>query len=133
MVNAGAHTIGVTHCDHIANRIYTPVDPSLPKALLKTLLKICPKSTVNTPIVLDQTSEFKFDTAYFKNVYAGKGVMTSDQQLMNPAAFLQSVVKKNLNQGTFVHRFGQAMVVMSQLQPLFYPDGEIRKHCQYRN
>jgi peroxidase len=130
---SGSHTLGVTHCEHISNRIFTPVDPTLPKDLLKKLQKTCPKETTGTAIVMDQKSVHKFDTAYFENIKAGRGIMTSDQDLYNPDAYLRRYVDKNLNQNTFVHRFGKAMFAMSNIEPTLAPDGEIRKRCQYRN
>jgi peroxidase len=130
---SGAHTIGLTHCDHISNRIYKPVDPTMPKDLLKKFQNTCPKATTNTPIVLDQKSVSKFDTAYFKNIQKGRGVMTSDQELYNPDAYLSRYVDKNTNQDTFVHRFGAAMIAMGSIQVTVAPDGEIRKRCQYVN
>lgn len=129
---SGSHTIGVTHCEHIANRIFSPVDPTMPKDLLKKLQKTCPKKTTGTPIVIDQKSEHKFDTQYFKNIKAGKGVMTSDQTLFADES-TREYVEKNLEQGSFEHRFGQAMFALTNINPTLFPDGEIRKRCQYRN
>ena len=106
----------------------------MPKDLLSKLQKICPKKTTGTPIVLDQTSTpNKFDTAYFKNIKAGRGLMTSDQDLYNPGASLRQYVDKNLNQNTFAKNFGAAMFALSNIEPTLAPDGEIRKRCQFRN
>lgn len=129
---SGSHTIGVTHCEHIANRIFTPVDKTMPADLLKKLQKTCPKASTGTPIVMDQKSEHKFDTAYFSNVKKGRGVMTSDQTLYSDPN-TRKVVDKLLKQATFETRFGSAMFAMQNINPTLYPDGEIRKRCQYVN
>jgi peroxidase len=105
----------------------------MPENLLQRMQKACPKRNSATAIVLDQTSVHKFDTAYFQNVRAGRGLMTSDQTLYDADADLRQYVNANLNQKTFSQRFGQAMFAMSTNTYLTAPDGEIRKRCQYRN
>lgn len=133
LMNAGSHTLGVTHCEHITNRITPPVDRSMPKDLLRQLQKTCPKPNTATPIVLDQTSVHKFDTAYFQKIKAGRGIMTSDQDLYNPNANLRQYVNANLNQNGFAQRFAQAMVALTSIEPILAPYGEIRNRCQFRN
>jgi peroxidase len=117
----------------LTDRIFTVIDPTLPKSLLKQLQKVCPTQDSPTPLVLDRTSEFKFDTAYYRNLVRGFGVMTSDQTLYASASTRRFVVK-NLKKSTFVHRFGRAMIAMQAIEPkLEKNEGEIRKRCQFVN
>jgi peroxidase len=132
VILSGSHTLGVTHCIHLRDRIFSPIDPTMPKDLLKQMQRTCPTLFTPTPIVIDRHSVHKFDTQYFKNIANGKGIMTSDQTLYNDESTRRFVLK-NLKQSTFVHRFGKAMFAMTNIQPTVYPDGEIRKKCQFVN
>lgn len=130
--NAGSHTLGVTHCVHLRDRIFTPIDPTMPKSLLKQLQRVCPKITSPTPLVIDRLTPHKFDTQYYQNIASGQGLMTSDQDLFNDDSTRRFVVK-NLKHGNFIHRFGKAMIAMTNIEPTIAPDGEIRRRCQFLN
>ena len=81
MVTAGSHTLGVTYCDHLADRIFPPIVLiTMPKALLRQMQRICPLTNTTTPIVIDRHSMHKFDTCYYNNIVDRNGIMTSDDQ-----------------------------------------------------
>jgi peroxidase len=129
---SGSHTLGVTHCDQLQDRIFTPVDPTMPKDLLKKLQKVCTSINIQTPLVMDQYSPSTFDTKYFQNIKEGRGLLTSDQTLFrNPAT--RPYVLANLKQSAFNKRFASAMVAMTNIQPKTGKQGEIRKLCQFVN
>ena len=129
---AGSHTLGFTHCVQLRDRIFTVIDPTMPKSLLKQLQKICPTEATPIALDIDRTSPFKFDTAYYKNIVKGDGLMTSDQTLY-ASNTTKGYVLKNLKKSTFFHQFGQAMIAMQGVEPKLFPHGEIRKHCQFVN
>ena len=100
---------------------------------MKQMQKICPSNTVALyPFVIDRRSVHKFDTWYYKNILDGKGIMTSDQDLFANEG-TRGLVVENLKQGRFVHRLRKAMVAMTNIQPILFPEGEIRKKCQFAN
>lgn len=130
--NAGSHTLGVTHCLQLRDRIFTTIDPTMPKDLLLSLQKKCPTQTTTTALTIDRLSPHTFDTQYFKNIADGRGLMTSDQTLYADAT-TRPYVKANLRQSTFNRRFAEAMVAMTNIQPKVGRQGEIRRHCQFVN
>lgn len=129
---AGSHTLGVTHCGQLRDRIFSPIDPKMPKDLLKQLQKVCP--TIGSPaaLVIDRETVHKFDTQYYENIVSGYGLMTSDQDLYHDES-TRDFVLKNLKLTNFIHRFGKAMFAMSNIEPKVAPEGEIRKRCQFVN
>lgn len=133
----GAHTIGISHCFFITDRLYnypskSHVDPTYPKSFAKSLKKKCPSISSVNPIPMDFVSPGKFNPQYFINIKNKKGLMTSDQTLLNDPRTRPTVLK-NLKAHTFNKRFGAAMVAMSRISPLTGKAGEIRKHCQFVN
>jgi len=116
----------------LRDRIFTTIDPTLPKDLLATLQKKCPSITTPTALVIDQFSPSTFDTKYFQNIKAGRGLMTSDQTLFRDPR-TRPYVLENLKQSTFNKRFASAMVALTNIQPKTGRDGEIRKRCQFVN
>lgn len=134
----GAHTIGISHCLNINDRLFTypsksHIDPVIPKAFLKSLQKSCPtNTTLFNPLNLDLRTPNKFDTAYFRDIVNKEGLQTSDQSLLNDAR-TRPFVYKNLNPGFFLDEFGEAMVAMANIGVLTGTQGQIRKHCALVN
>jgi peroxidase len=131
---SGSHTIGLTHCVHLRDRIFPGnIDTSMPRDLLSELQGKCPTNTTTTPLVIDRTSVNNFDTAYFSNIVKGYGLMTSDQDLYRDSSTRPYVVA-NLQKESFDKNFADAMVAMTNIgvKTSSY-EGEIRKHCQYVN
>jgi peroxidase len=129
---SGSHTIGVTHCLQLRDRIFTVIDPTLPKDLLRELQRLCPTNVTRTPLVIDRATVHRFDTQYYRNIANGRGLMTSDQTLYASSQTRPFVVA-NLEEPVFFRRFAEAMVAMTNIQPKVGREGEIRKHCQYVN
>ncbi|KAG0589605.1 hypothetical protein KC19_1G033100 [Ceratodon purpureus] len=130
---SGSHTIGVTHCVQLRDRIFTVIDKTMPKSLLADLQKKCPTQATPTALVIDRYSVNKFDTAYFSNIASGYGLMTSDQDLYRDSKTRPYVVA-NLKQSTFDKNFANAMVAMTNIGvKLSLHEGEIRKRCQFVN
>ncbi|KAG0589608.1 hypothetical protein KC19_1G033400 [Ceratodon purpureus] len=132
VILSGSHTIGVTHCLQLRDRIFDVIDPTMPKDLLATLQAACPTNTTPTALTIDRSTVDTFDTNYFSNIASGYGLMTSDQTLFaDPAT--RPYVEANLQQGAFDSNFAAAMVAMSSISPKVGTDGEIRHHCEYFN
>lgn len=136
---SGSHTIGIAHCFFIFNRLFTypspsHTDPELPKGFLDVLQQKCPNnftSAIN-PLPLDVETPGKFDTQYWKNILKKKGLLTSDQTLLDDKR-TRKYVYKSLNEGYFGRQFGEAMVAMTNVGVLTGHKGEIRKSCRFVN
>jgi peroxidase len=130
---SGSHTIGVTHCVHLRDRIFSVIDPTMPKSLLAELQQKCPTNTTPTALVIDRYSVHRFDTQYFANIADGNGLMTSDQDLYRDSK-TRPYVEANLKKSAFDKNFAEAMVAMTNIGvKVSLHEGEIRKQCQYVN
>ncbi|XP_006649294.1 peroxidase 5-like [Oryza brachyantha] len=134
---SGAHTIGVTHCSSFSSRLYgynssTGQDPALNAAMASRLARVCPQGSGNT-VAMDDGSENTFDTSYYQNLLAGRGVLASDQTLTADNATAALVAQNAYNMYLFATRFGQAMVKMGAIQVLTGSNGQIRTNCRVAN
>nr|XP_017215845.1 PREDICTED: peroxidase 55-like [Daucus carota subsp. sativus] len=88
---SGGHTLGVSHCDQFSNRLHSfsssaQTDPSLDPDYARQLTAACSNSDESTVIILDPETPQTFDNMYFKNLVAGKGLLSSDQVLFSDPA-----------------------------------------------
>ncbi|MCL7049130.1 hypothetical protein MKW94_013781 [Papaver nudicaule] len=137
----GGHTVGITHCSVIQDRLFNfrntgRPDPSMNANLLNQLRGRCPRgSPVDNLINLDQTpaSSLVVDNGFYKSIRAGRGIFDIDQSMaFNPST--SAIVSSLANSGTtFQTQFGAAMIKMGALQVLTGRNGEIRKTCGARN
>ncbi|KAF4359171.1 hypothetical protein F8388_005280 [Cannabis sativa] len=143
-VNVRAHTIGLARCATFEDRLFnfnqsSSPDPFLETTMLSDLQTLCPSSggDGNKTTALDRNSTDLFDNHYFKNLIAGKGLLSSDQILFSgdaAANTTKSLVESyNNNQTLFLVDFVKAMIKMGNISPLTGSDGEIRKNCRVVN
>ncbi|XP_030503523.1 peroxidase N [Cannabis sativa] len=141
---SGAHTIGLARCATFEDRLFnfnqsSSPDPFLETTMLSDLQTLCPSSggDGNKTTALDRNSTDLFDNHYFKNLIAGKGLLSSDQILFSgdaAANTTKSLVESyNNNQTLFLVDFVKAMIKMGNISPLTGSDGEIRKNCRVVN
>ncbi|KAF3562592.1 hypothetical protein DY000_02019024 [Brassica cretica] len=133
---SGAHTIGFSHCDRFAHRLYNfsalmPIDPTLDPAYAQQLMQTCPRvgSDPNSVSNLDATTPDVFDNAYFLNLVARKGLFTSDQVLFNDFRSQATVVRFANNAEEFNNAFTSAMRKLGRVGVKVGNRGEIRKDC----
>ncbi|XP_010249037.1 PREDICTED: peroxidase 55-like [Nelumbo nucifera] len=132
---SGAHTVGFSHCNRFAKRLYSfspssPVDPSLDPNYATQLMAECPQNVDPTIAVnMDPVTPNKFDNVYYQNLVAGKGLFTSDEVLFtNPAS--QSTVKDFAsNPFNFNAAFATAMVNLGRVGVKTGAQGQIRRDC----
>ncbi|CAN6442079.1 unnamed protein product [Victoria cruziana] len=131
-VLSGAHTIGLAQCRFFRSRIYnsTSTNPlfSIP------LQSSCPATggdDNHSP--LDGLTPMSFDTAYYENLMFNRGLLPSDQALLDGDLTGQVVREYTLNPVRFSADFGGAMVKMGNLSPLTGTDGEVRQNCRKVN
>jgi peroxidase len=75
-----------------------------------------------------------FDNQYYKNLQQRKGLLHSDQELLNGVGANAATVNQFANAaGTFFTNFRTAMIKMDNLSPLTGKHGEIRLNCHTVN
>ncbi|KAH7447203.1 hypothetical protein KP509_01G096800 [Ceratopteris richardii] len=129
---SGAHTIGGAHCSSFSNRL-SMNDPTLDEAYAEELLAACPTPNSDNVVPLDPTTPLTFDNNFFTNLAAGRGLLTSDQDLYNNlgSEFL-SIMDSN-NEDLWRFKFAAAMVRLSTVNAKIGDDGEVRKNCRAVN
>ncbi|XP_058103106.1 peroxidase 55-like [Magnolia sinica] len=132
---SGAHTIGFSHCDRFAKRLYSsPPDPSLNPTYAQQLMTACPRNVDPTVAVnLDPTTPNIFDNVYYQNLVAGKGLLTSDEVLFTDPASKPTVNDFATNSGNFGTAFTAAMIKLGRTAVKTGNQGEIRRDCSAFN
>ncbi|KAG0592152.1 hypothetical protein KC19_1G228900 [Ceratodon purpureus] len=125
---SGSHSIGVAHCSFVTDRLYPNADSSIPADLLASMKASCPTAAATTQLNLDEQTPNTFDSKYFDNIINNRGLLASDQVLLDDS-LTASEVQAN-NGANFGTKFAQAMVVMARYQVLIDNAGEIRTNCR---
>ncbi|XP_059626537.1 peroxidase 29 [Cornus florida] len=134
----GAHTLGVTHCFNILNRLYSPeightqnMEPGF-----ELLLRLsCPleSSTSNTSIVLNDPTTLLFDNQYYINAMRGRGVLRIDAEMSSDPRTARFVELFAVDEDEFFRAFSSAFVKLSSSGVLTGSQGVIRKSCDALN
>ncbi|KAL8139473.1 hypothetical protein V2J09_005494 [Rumex salicifolius] len=141
VVLLGAHTVGVIHCNNFQDRLYNysgtgKPDPTMDPALVQSLMSTCPSNLDGTQsqTFLDQTANSgdTFDTAYYNQILARRGVSKIDQRLATDPRTRYTVTTLS-HDSTFSVKFGKAMVKMTSFGVLTGTKGEVRKICSAVN
>ncbi|XP_059643092.1 peroxidase 55 [Cornus florida] len=132
---SGAHTIGFSHCNRFANRLYSfspssPVDPSLDPNYAQQLMQACPQNVdPSIAITMDPVTPQAFDNVYYQNLVAGKGLFTSDEVLFTDPASQPTVNDFASNPSDFNGAFITAMRKLGRVGIKIGNLGEIRHDC----
>ncbi|XP_038886268.1 peroxidase 51-like [Benincasa hispida] len=132
---SGAHTLGFSHCDRFANRLYSfspssPVDPSLDPGYAQQLMDACPQNVdPSVAINMDPITPQTFDNVYYQNLVAGKGLFTADQILFTESESQPTVRSFATNGAEFNAAFITAMTKLGRVGVKTGNDGEIRRDC----
>ncbi|KAM0003013.1 putative peroxidase [Helianthus debilis subsp. tardiflorus] len=132
---SGAHTLGFSHCNRFANRLYSfssssKVDPSLDPTYAQQLMASCPQNVApDIAINMDPITPQTFDNVYYQNLVAGKGLFTSDQVLFTNPSTQSTVNDFANNPGDFNGAFITAMRKLGQTGVKTGNQGEIRRDC----
>lgn len=131
---SGGHTIGISHCNSFADRLYPPTqDPIIEKTFAKNLRLTCPTTTTDNTTVLDLRTPNTFDNKYYVDLLNRQGLFNSDQDLYTDKRTKAIVTSFAVNQSLFFEKFVFAMLKMGQLSVLTGTQGEIRANCSARN
>ncbi|KAM7509270.1 hypothetical protein LguiA_019723 [Lonicera macranthoides] len=132
---SGAHTLGFSHCDRFANRLYSfssssPVDPTLDQTYAQQLMAACPQNVdPSIAIDMDPVTPQTFDNVYYQNLVGGKGLFTSDEVLFTNPASQPTVNDFATNPGDFNGAFISAMRKLGRVGVKTGNQGEIRRDC----
>ncbi|KAF9663532.1 hypothetical protein SADUNF_Sadunf17G0061100 [Salix dunnii] len=137
---SGAHTLGFSHCNRFANRLYSfssssPVDPSLNADYAQQLMKACPQDHVDPDVAIDMDPETPrtFDNVYYQNLVSGKGLFTSDEVLFSDPASQPTVYDFAKSSGDFRGAFATAMRKLGRVGVKTGSQGSIRTDCTFIN
>ncbi|KAF8724142.1 hypothetical protein HU200_021158 [Digitaria exilis] len=131
---------GMSRCTSFRQRLYNQTgngmaDSTLDVSYAAQLRQGCPRSGGdNNLFPLDFVTPAKFDNFYYKNILAGKGLLSSDEVLLTKSAETAALVKAYAaDVNLFFQHFAQSMVNMGNISPLTGSQGEIRKNCRRLN
>ncbi|KAM0926681.1 hypothetical protein ACQ4PT_003669 [Festuca glaucescens] len=133
---SGAHTIGMAQCSSFDSRLYSygpsaGQDPTMDPAYLGTLTTQCPQAGAASQLVaMDPVTPNSFDTNYYANIVANRGLLTSDQALLADPTTAAQVVGYTNNPASFFTDFADAMVSMGGIGVLTGTSGSIRTNCR---
>ncbi|KAJ4727880.1 Peroxidase [Melia azedarach] len=138
---SGAHSIGVSHCSSFSNRLYSfngthAQDPSMDPRFAAFLKTKCPPpngATRNPTVALEFVTPNRLDNKYYMELKNRRGVLTSDQTLMDSPSTSNMVMNNARNGVMWAAKYAKAMVHMGSLDVLSGTQGEIRRHCSVVN
>ncbi|XP_065024946.1 peroxidase 31-like [Musa acuminata AAA Group] len=139
---SGAHTVGFSHCDQFASRIYgydgrnqNAYDPAMNPQFAQALQKACANYTTDPTIAAfnDVMTPGKFDNLYYQNLLRGLGLLASDQALAAHPLTKPFVQLYAANQTAFFTDFAHAMEKLSVLGVKTGRKGEVRRRCDAFN
>jgi len=133
---SGAHTIGTARCHHYRNRVYgyngeggADIDPSFAELRRQTC-----QSAYDAPAPFDEQTPMRFDNAYYRDLVARRGLLTSDQALYGCGGLLDHLVEMYSTDGeAFAKDFARAMVKMGKIPPPPEMQVEVRLSCSKIN
>ncbi|XP_072962533.1 peroxidase 57-like [Typha angustifolia] len=136
----GGHTVGVTHCSFIKNRLYDyrgsgKPDPTMNPIYVQILrYMVCPRfSTTDNSVFLDDPwSALRVDNNFYKQLLQNKGILPIDQALASDWS-TRWIVQLLANTNLFPRLFNQALVKLGAVQVLTGNQGQIRKNCRRVN
>ncbi|RLN12123.1 peroxidase 5 [Panicum miliaceum] len=142
---SGAHSIGGAHCFMFSNRIYgfskdADVDPSLDPDYAAQLRQVCPpKNPNNDPqqapkVKFDARTGERLDTAYYSELLARRGLLTSDNALIEDTQTRAMVEAFARDEVMWQQKFAEAMQKVGMLDVLIGEDkGQVRRQCRLVN
>ncbi|KAF8689398.1 hypothetical protein HU200_041942 [Digitaria exilis] len=136
----GAHTVGVTHCSVIHDRLYNFNGTGLPDPAMDPLYVwiltsfACPKGqTFDNIVYLDDPSSILIvDKSYYSQIVKRHGVLSVDQALGDHSSTAW-MVNFLATTDFFPSMFSYALNKLAALDVLTGTAGEIRKNCRSTN
>lgn len=132
---AGAHTIGITHCLNIRDRLQRPEGGGRARGMepgFEAFLRLsCPEGSLisNSTFVVNDPSAFTFDNHYYSNAMHGRGILRVDAEVSSDSRTAPIVSSFAADQSEFFRYFASAFVKLSTSGVLTGNQGVIRKSC----
>lgn len=137
---SGAHSIGMTRCSLFSHRLHTfnathLQDPSMEVKFASEMKDKCPSlaASEQVKVPLDGLTPSRLDNKYYRNLVKGRGLLASDQALMD-SPLTSKMVKRFAKYGrVWMPTFVDAMTRMGSIEVLTSSQGEVRRHCRIVN
>jgi peroxidase len=117
---SGSHTVGRARCRHYRDEESgaAAADNSIDPAFAEVLRRTCDAGGDDTEAPFDEQSPMRFDNAYYRDLIARRGLLTSDQALYGCGGPLDNLVRMYSADGeAFARDFARAMVKMGNIPP----------------
>ncbi|XP_074268147.1 peroxidase 57-like [Silene latifolia] len=139
VVLLGCHSVGVTHCKQVEDRVYKSgalYDPLMDSALRTVLTSRCPEGTnsVNTVFLnQDPKNNNTVDNSFYNQLNKNRGILALDQLLARDPLTTDIVDKFALDNAAFNAALAKAMIKLQAFKVLIGDAGNIRKVCSKLN
>ncbi|CAL5042874.1 unnamed protein product [Urochloa decumbens] len=145
VVLSGAHSVGGAHCFMFSNRIYgfseeADMDPSLDPEYAERLRQMCPpRKPDDDPqqapkVKFDAQTGEKLDNAYYAELLARRGLLTSDSPLIEDPQTRAMVEAFAADDALWQQKFAEAMQRVGMLDVLVGEGkGQVRHQCRLVN
>ncbi|OEL34788.1 Peroxidase 5 [Dichanthelium oligosanthes] len=146
VVLSGAHSIGGAHCFMFSNRLYNfsegaDMDPAMNTHYARQLRNVCPApgrsndDPENAPkVAFDARTEQRLDSSYYMELLAGRGLLSSDNALVEDPETRPLVEQLATDEFLFHRKFREAMQKLGTVDVLVGEgQGEIRLSCSAVN
>ena len=99
------------------------------------LVRQCKPFKVNDEyhVPLDDASVEVFDNSYYKDLMQARGLLATDEAIMNDTTTKSFVQQYATNQELFFEGFKKSMIKTSNINVLTGDEGEIRINCSLQN
>jgi len=94
---------------------------------------LCPFNGGDNNISTLSNNSINFDNTYYNDLVSKKGLLHSDQELVNGLSTSNQVIAYTIDNESFKRDFANVMLKMSMLSPLTGSDGQIRQNCRLIN
>jgi peroxidase len=130
---SGAHTVGMANCENYRDRVNDNVD--IDASFAETRRKTCPANeSYGGMAPFDEQTPMRFDNAYYKDLIARRGLLSSDQALYGAGGRQDALVEMYSKKGEmFTRDFAKAMVKMGNISPSEKTPVEVRLNCRMVN
>jgi peroxidase len=130
---SGAHTVGMASCQNYKDRAYGVADIDLSYA--ETVRQTCQGPSGDSgKAPFDPQTPMKFDNAYYRELIARRGLLTSDKTLYGGGGLQDNLVEMYGADGeSFSRDFAKAMVKMGNITPPKGMPVEVRLMCSMAN
>ncbi|CAN6209148.1 unnamed protein product [Urochloa humidicola] len=133
---SAGHTVGLAHCGTFSSRLRGPSapDPTMDRSYAAALQAECPANVdPRAAVSMDPVSPVTFDNQYFKNLQAGKGLLSSDQVLYTDPRSRPTVDAWAQSSAAFNRAFVAAMTKLGRVGVKTGAQGNIRRNCAVLN